>query len=694
MSKLRKILLHRLPFYLIFILCLIYLLIYLNIEQTSSFQEGETTISGEILSLEFSGNKLSMRIKTLVKEKIDANYYFQSEEELIATKKSLSLGDTVTIKGELKIPKTTQNFYSFSYKEYLKYQDVFYIMTVSSFDKTKENTNFILEIKSLLRNLISTDKVGNYINIFFLGNNVSFSSDLLDKFRKLGISHLFALSGTQVSFISIVATKIINLFKRSDITKFIIVFLIILIYYLIIDSCAAIDRAVVFSFIFSLNKAFNFNIKPFHLILLSLSVLLFLNPYYIFDIGFQYSTIISCTLILYLNKENSKGIAGLLRISWVSFLVSLPISLYHFSEINVLSIIYNLFYVPFINTIIFPLTIICFFCSFLSPILLFFINIFEASVNILAMLDLGNLILPRIPFIFYLLYYLAIFLILYYKKKIFLIIFFLIFFAHYLIPILDNSARLYMLDVGQGDSFLLLTKGKSILIDTGGVMTYAKEAWEKGEEINNGKYLITFFKQLGLKKIDYLILTHGDYDHMGESINIVNGFKVDKVILNNGTYNNLEQELISVLRKKNIPYYQNLKELKIGDNKLYFLNNQISTDENDNSIVIYTEINGLKLLFMGDAGVDVEEEILKKYNLNNIDILKVGHHGSRTSSSEDFINSITPACSLISVGKDNKYSHPNDEVIKRLSASKIYRTDLDGAVMLKLEKDKILIKTY
>ena len=80
MSKLRKILLHRLPFYLIFILCLIYLLIYLNIEQTSSFQEGETTISGEILSLEFSGNKLSMRIKTLVKEKIDANYYFQSEE--------------------------------------------------------------------------------------------------------------------------------------------------------------------------------------------------------------------------------------------------------------------------------------------------------------------------------------------------------------------------------------------------------------------------------------------------------------------------------------------------------------------------------------------------------------------------------------------------------------------------------------
>ena len=310
------------------------------------------------------------------------------------------------------------------------------------------------------------------------------------------------------------------------------------------------------------------------------------------------------------------------------------------------------------------------------------------------MLDLGNLILPRIPFIFYLLYYLVIFLILHYKKKIFLILFFLIFIIHYLIPILDNSARLYMLDVGQGDSFLLLTKGKSILIDTGGVMTYAKEDWKKGEEINNGKYLITFFKQLGLKKIDYLILTHGDYDHMGESINIVNGFKVDKVILNNGTYNNLEQDLISVLKKKNIPYYQNLRQLNIGDNKLYFLNNQIYNDENDNSIVIYTEINGLKLLFMGDAEVGVEESILKRYNLNNIDILKVGHHGSRTSSSEDFINSINPACSLISVGKDNKYSHPNDEVIKRLSTSKIYRTDLGGAVMLKLEKDKILIKTY
>ena len=102
---------------------------------------------------------------------------------------------------------------------------------------------------------------------------------------------------------------------------------------------------------------------------------------------------------------------------------------------------------------------------------------------------------------------------------------------------------------------------------------------------------------------------------MGESINIVNGFKVDKVILNNGTYNNLEQDLISVLKKKNIPYYQNLRQLNIGDNKLYFLNNQIYNDENDNSIVIYTEINGLKLLFMGDAGVGVEEDLIQKYNL-------------------------------------------------------------------------------
>ena len=186
---------------------------------------------------------------------------------------------------------------------------------------------------------------------------------------------------------------------------------------------------------------------------------------------------------------------------------------------------------------------------------------------------------------------------------------------------------------------------------------------------------------------------HGDYDHMGEAINLVNSFKVDKVIFNCGEYNHLEKELIKVLDKKHIQHYSCIKELNISENKLYFLQTKEYDNENDNSNVIYTELNGYKFMFMGDAGVEKEKDILEKYNLNNIDVLKVGHHGSKTSSSPNFINSINPKYALISVGKDNKFNHPNTTVLNTLSLSKILRTDIDGSVEIILTKNNYVINT-
>ena len=180
---------------------------------------------------------------------------------------------------------------------------------------------------------------------------------------------------------------------------------------------------------------------------------------------------------------------------------------------------------------------------------------------------------------------------------------------------------------------------------------------------------------------------------MGEAINLVNNFKVEKVIFNCGSYNNLEEDLISVLEKKNIKYYSCIKELNINDNKLYFLNTKGYDNENDNSNVIYTDFDGYKFIFMGDASSTTEIEIIEKYNLQGIDVLKVGHHGSKTSSSEEFINSINPKYSIISVGKNNRYGHPNDSVLDNLEDSKIYRTDKDGSVIFKIKNNKLKIKT-
>ena len=141
---------------------------------------------------------------------------------------------------------------------------------------------------------------------------------------------------------------------------------------------------------------------------------------------------------------------------------------------------------------------------------------------------------------------------------------------------------------------------------------------------------------------------------MGEAINLVNNIKVEKVIFNCGEFDKLEQELIKVLDKQRIPYYSCIKELNINNNKLYFLQTKEYDNENDNSNVIYMEMNGYRFMFMGDAGIEKEKDILDKYNISNIDVLKVGHHGSKTSSSKDFIHVMNPKYSIISVGKKNR----------------------------------------
>ena len=189
------------------------------------------------------------------------------------------------------------------------------------------------------------------------------------------------------------------------------------------------------------------------------------------------------------------------------------------------------------------------------------------------------------------------------------------------------------------------------------------------------------------------ITAHGDADHMGEAVNLVNNFKVEKVIFNCCESNNLEKELIKVLDKKKIKYYSCIKELNIDKNKLHFLQTKEYDNENDNSNVIYTELNGYKFMFMGDASSTTEKEILNKYNLPDIDVLKVGHHGSKTSSSKTFINEINPRYSVISVGKNNRYGHPNKEVLDNLEDSKIYRTDQNGTIILKIKNNKLKIET-
>ncbi len=279
------------------------------------------------------------------------------------------------------------------------------------------------------------------------------------------------------------------------------------------------------------------------------------------------------------------------------------------------------------------------------------------------------------------LYYFLIFVIIFNYKYIYIFIFVLL--LHYNYNFLFRSIYIISFDVGQGDSTLIHINDNNILIDTGGVIN----------KYISDNITIPVLKSFGIRKLNYLVTTHGDFDHMGEAINLVNNFKVEKVIFNCGEFNDLEKELIKVLDKKHIQYYSCIKELNIDKNKLYFLQTKDHDNENDNSNVIYTELNGYKFMFMGDASITTEKEILDKYNLSDIDVLKVGHHGSKTSSSKEFIDEIEPKYSVISVGKNNRYGHPNKEVLDNLKDTKIYRTDVNGSIMIKINKNKLKVET-
>ena len=494
-----------------------------------------------------------------------------------------------------------------------------------------------------------------------------------------------------ISLISILIFKLIK--KKLPNFSYLIVSIILLFYLFLTNFTISMVRACFEFILFSINKVFKFNIKNTNIVILLLSVLLLYNPYFIFDIGFRFSFSISYSLMLFrpiIDKEKRYIIKSLL-ISIISFLVSIPILINSFNQINILSIIYNIFYVPFISYIIFPMGLLTLIFPYLDATYIHFINIFENITMILSKIKFLSFNVLNIPIILCILYYIFIYFLItkFNKKKIIILFLIFIMFINYRRYLFN--AKITFIDVSQGDSILIRLKDKNVLIDTGGKINYKVESWRERKSKNNitNYTLIPYLKKDGVKKIDYLILTHGDFDHMGESINLVNNFKIEKVIFNCGKYNNLEENLINLLNKKKIPYYNCVKRININENILYFLNDNLYDNENDNSNVIYTKINNYKFIFMGDVTKKVENNIIENYKLSNIDVLKVGHHGSKTSSSKKFIESINPKYSIISVGKNNKYGHPNKEILEILKNSKIYRTDKNGGIILKNNKLKI-----
>lgn len=192
-----------------------------------------------------------------------------------------------------------------------------------------------------------------------------------------------------------------------------------------------------------------------------------------------------------------------------------------------------------------------------------------------------------------------------------------------------------------------------------------------------------FLHSIGVSKINYCLITHGDQDHGGEILNLLNNIKVDNVIINKGEVNYLEKQIPKKMLTKSYKGKLNFKLLDTGINY---------ANENDNSIISLLNVYNYNILFMGDASKKVELDILKKYKIK-ADLIKLGHHGSKTSSSEEFLDKIKVKDSIISSGRKNRYNHPNKETIETLNKLniKFKNTQDKGSILYKISKNNVTI---
>lgn len=654
----------------IFIVALLRIVLMFVLDN-NMYYENEKSIIGKITYIKKEEDKTTIDVKEKQKYRITI---YESVD--------FKYGDKVKVTGLFNTPSDNTVFNLFNYRKYLLSKNIKEMCTDCEVKRVRKTKNIFYIIKNKIVEHVDNYKSKNYLKAFVIGDTSLISDDAKDAYSNVGISHLLAISGTHVS----VFLVIINfLFKKSKLKNFIL-FSFLFFFLFITGFVESLIRCVLFMLLSFLNKKFKLKLNSISLIILTASILLIINPYLVYSVGLMFSLVITFFIILISYKlKNKSYLNKTFIISLISFLSSVPILAYNFFKINVLSILFNIIFVPIVSFFIFPLSLITFLIPLFDELFYMVSNAFEGIALFLDNFKVLSFVIAKPNIIAVFLYYLMLYLSVKVNKK-WIIIYIIILIININAKFFIINPTITFLDVGQGDStVIILPRGKTILVDTGGNFL-------SNSSISLNK-TIPYLNSLGINKIDLLILTHGDYDHMGDSVELVNNISVEKVVFNNEEYSEIELELTSLLKKKKINYYKNIKTLNVDNNKFYFLNNNIYDDENDNSIVLYAKFNNIKLLLMGDATKKVEEDILNSYSINNIDILKVGHHGSKTSTSNDFINVIKPKYSIISVGKNNRYGHPNDEVLKRLSSSSIYRTDLNGSIMFEIKNKKLKIKT-
>lgn len=687
---------------------------------------------------------------TLKVEEINGNKEYKNTNLQLNVKKekeTLNYGDKIIVKGNFEEANTARNEGGFDYKQYLKSKNIYGIVAVDKKDIetiNKNNVGVIDLLANKVRNSMKRkieqnlpNETNELLSGMLIGEKSNLQKEIQEDFRDSSLSHVLAISGMHVSYVMIGITFVINKLKFSKKMSKIVTILILLFFIILTGKTASVTRACFMSSYIILASLLHKKAHVLGSISISLLIILIINPYFILDIGLQlsYGGTIGIVLIYPIlkkykkKKEDKTGrikkvlykikdkIIDTILITISANLVIFPIVLFHYNIMSFTFIISNLLISPIIGIIII-LGFLSVFSSYIvspiSKVMFFFLQILLSVLaqiaHFCAGLPLSKVYFPTPKIYVIIIYYLFLIYIILVKnkiitgkkigKKVFIIFTIIVIILNLILNFIPKTFTISFIDVGQGDSMLISTpKGKNIIVDGGGSRDETT--------FNIGKQtLIPYLLNKGITKLDYIIISHFDSDHVGGILSVLEELKAEKVIICEQEENENYKRFKEIVKNKKIKVYVVKKgdNLKIEEN--IWLNILWPKDErikenaiNNNSIVAKLNYKSFSILLTGDIEKIAENEILKEYensNILNANILKVAHHGSKSSSIKEFLEKVKPQIALIGVGEKNTFGHPNAGVLNRLENlnTKIYRTDEKGEITIKIDdKGKVKIKT-
>lgn len=624
---------------------------------------------------------------------------------------SIKYGDSLYIEGEFKQPEEARNYKGYNYKQYLKTKKIIGTVELEKVKILKSsNGSFIHNIQKYIRDTINgtlTDEEGNLLLAILLGDKDKLSEDIQESFKTSNLSHMLAVSGAHVSYIILGLTYVLQNSIIGKKNGKIVCIIFLLAFMAITNFTPSVTRACIMAILTLLSSIIYRKSDVYTNISVAALITLIFNPYSLLDLGFQLSYGGTIGIIIFIKriqekKSNSKVINYIKQMALVSIyanIIIIPIMMYHFNTVSFTFIISNIMASPILVIIVItgflfiitsitakPLTRLI--AIFIKPILSILIKISQ----ICSKLPFSNILVVT-PYMFNVISYYAIILYCIKSKKnnkckIIICLLIVLILINFIIYIFPQKLRIFFIDVGQGDSTLIITPDKkTVLIDGGG-----SDSFDVGEKV-----LLPYLLDRRILKVDYVLISHFDTDHCGGILTIMEKVKVKNIIISEQAEHSENYERFKKLmihKKIRLIEVKKGDKIKIGrysEFKILFPTSRLLSENplNNNSIVAQFNYNNFKMLFTGDIEKLAEQQILKTEKAEiRADILKVAHHGSKTSSIPEFIKAVRPKIALIGVGKNNTFGHPNQQTIKNLENIKcrIYRTDLQGEIIIKIDQ--------